>query len=140
MARTILGILAGIACAMVTITLVELASRPLHPMPAGQDMRDGAAMIAYVTSAPLSLLVLVLCGWVLGAFNGGLVAALLARTRRRLAALVVGAVVVAGVAINAMLLPHPPWMTVLGVLLPLAAAFAASMLATRISGASGAST
>ena len=132
MLRTILAILVGVACAMLTITLVELVARPLHPMPPGLLMTDTAGMAAYVSTAPLSMMLMVLSGWVLGAFDGALVAALVARKHPRLAALLVGAVVVAAVIANTVLLPHPVWMTVLGVLLPLVAAYGASVLALRI--------
>ena len=132
MVRTILGILAGIACAMLTITLVEMIARPLHPMPPGLVMTDTAGMAAYVSTAPVAMMLTVLAGWVLAAFDGALVAALIARNRPRVAALVVGAVVVAAVIANAVLLPHPAWMTVLGVTLPLASAYAASVLVARL--------
>jgi hypothetical protein len=45
------------------------------------------------------------------------------RLHRRAPALAVGAVVLAGVIANAMMIPHPWWFTVLGVLLPLPAAW-----------------
>lgn len=132
MLRVILAVIAGIACAMVTITVIEMVARPLHPMPPGVTMADTTAMAAHVASAPVALMVVVLFGWILGAFDGALVAALIARKRPRVAAMIVGAVVVAAVIANAVLLPHPVWMTVLGVTLPLAAAYGASVLAMRL--------
>lgn len=132
MLRTLVAIVVGVASAMLTITLVEMVARPLHPMPQGLVMTDTAGMAAYVSTAPVAMMLMVLSGWVLGAFDGALVAALIARRHPRPAAMVVGAVVVAAVIANAVLLPHPVWMTVLGVLLPLVAAFGASMLALRI--------
>lgn len=132
MLRTILAVVAGVVAAVLTIMLCEYASHALHPLPAGVSMGDATAMAAHMAGAPVAMLVLVLLGWTLGAFDGALVAALIAPARARAVALVVGAVVVAAVIANAMLLPHPTWMTALGVVLPLAAAYAASLLASRI--------
>ena len=70
-------------------------------------------------------MLLVLIGWVLGAFLGGWVAARIAR-HRRAAALVIGALVVLGVVANNMMIPHPLWMTIAGVLLPIPAAWLAA--------------
>lgn len=132
MLRTILAVVAGVVVAMVTITVCEYAAHAVYPLPAGVSSSDMAAMAAYAASAPPAALLLVLCGWTLGAFDGALVAALVAPARARVVALVVGAVLVLGVIVNAAMLPHPVWMTALGVVLPLAAAYAASLLAARI--------
>lgn len=130
MGRTILAVLAGVVCAWVVIMLCEFAGARLHPPPAGLDLRDPEQLAAFIAAAPASAMALVLGGWALGAFVGGWVAAKLSRLHRRGAALAVGAVVLAGVIANAMMIPHPAWFTVLGVLLPLPAAW----LGSRASG------
>lgn len=132
MLRTILALVAGVVTAMLTIMVCEYVSHALHPLPAGVSSSDMQAMAAYAASAPPAALGLVLFGWTLGAFDGALVAALVAPARARLLAMVVGAVVVLGVVANAMMLPQPPWMTAPGVLLPLAAAHAAWLLARQL--------
>jgi hypothetical protein len=129
MGRTIAGVLAGVVVAWLTIMLAEFASAPLHPTPAGFDMRDPAAMAAFVATLPVAALLLVLCGWVLGALAGGYVAVRIAR--RTWPAWVVGIVIEIGVIANAVMIPHPTWMTVAGVLLPLPAAWLGARLATR---------
>jgi hypothetical protein len=40
-------------------------------------------------------------------------------------------VIVVGVIANAVMIPHPPWMTIAGVLLPVPAAWLGARLATR---------
>ena len=129
MGRTIAGVVVGVVAAWLTIMLAEFASAPLHPMPAGLDMQDPASVAAFVATLPIAALLVVLAGWVLGALIGGYVAARIARKPRP--ALVVGGVIVVGVIANAVLIPHPPWMTLAGVLLPIPAAWLGAKRATR---------
>jgi hypothetical protein len=130
MGRTILGILAGLVAAWLTMTLCEFASVLLHRPPAGVDLRDPQALAAHIAAAPLSAMLVVLAGWTLGAFFGGWIAARIAR-HRLAAALVIGALVLLGVIANSMLIPHPLWMTLAGIALPIPAAWVAARLVTR---------
>ena len=68
------------------------------------------------------------------AFEGGLVAALIARAQRpTLAALVPAVLVVAGVVGMIVQMPgHPMWMAVAGLLLPIPAALAGAKLAAHL--------
>lgn len=128
-ARLILGILAGLVVAWLSITACELGSVFLHRPPPGVDLRDPQALAAHIESAPFHAMLLVVIGWSLAAFLGGWVAARIAR-HRRAAALVVGAFVVLGVIANNMMIPHPQWMTIVGVALPIPLAWLAARKAT----------
>ncbi|KQY51781.1 hypothetical protein [Lysobacter sp. Root494] len=134
MGRTILGIVAGLVVAWLAMTICEFASLFLHRPPAGLDLRDPQALAAHIAAAPVSAMLLVIAGWALAAFAGGWVAARIAR-HRLAAALVIGVLVLAGVIANNAMIPHPLWMTVAGIALPLPlawlAARAASPRATR---------
>ena len=127
MGRSIAAAVVGVVVAWLAIMLAEFASASLHPMPTGFDMHDPASVAAFVAAMPGSALLLVLAGWVLGALLGGFVAAKIARRPRP--ALVVGFVIVAGVIANAVMIPHPSWMTIAGVLLPVPAAMLGARLA-----------
>ena len=129
MGRTIAAAVVGVVVAWVTIMLAEFASAPLHPTPAGFNMRDPASVAAFVATLPVSALLLVLAGWVIGALVGGYVAARIARKPRP--AWAVGLVIVLGVIANAVMVPHPVWMTLAGLLLPLPAALLGARLALR---------
>ena len=129
MGRTILGILAGLVAAWLVMTLCEFASVLLHRPPAGVDLRDPQALAAHIAAAPLSAMLVVLVGWTLGAFVGGWIAARIAR-HRLAAALVIGVLVVLGVAANSLMIPHPLWMTIAGIALPIPAAWLAASLAS----------
>ena len=127
--RLILGILAGLVVAWLSITLCEFASVFLHRPPAGVDLRDPQALAAHIAAAPFHAMLLVVIGWSLAAFLGGWVAARIAR-HQRWAALVVGAVVVLGAIANNMMVPHPQWMTIAGIVLPIPLAWLAARMAT----------
>ena len=118
MGRTILGILAGLVVAWLAMTICEFASLFLHRPPAGLDLRDPQALAAHIAAAPLSAMLVVVIGWALAAFVGGWVAARITR-HRLVAALVIGVLVLAGVIANNAMIPHPLWMTVVGIALPL---------------------
>ena len=128
MGRTILAVLAGLVVAWITITLCEFGGVALHPPPPGTNLADPQALAAFIGAAPPSAMLLVLLGWVAGAFDGGLVAALISRRHKNGAALTIGALVLLGVIANNLMIPHPLWMTVAGVLLPVPAAWLAARL------------
>jgi hypothetical protein len=129
MGRTILGILAGLVVAWLAMTICEFASLFLHRPSAGLDLRDPQALAAHIAAAPLSAMLVVVVGWALAAFVGAWVAARIAR-HRRAAALVIGLLVLAGVIANIAMIPHPLWMTVAGLALPLPLAWLAARIAS----------
>lgn len=128
MGRTILAVLAGLVVAWITITLCEFGGVILHPPAPGTNLADPDALAAHIAGAPPAAMALVLLGWVAGAFDGGLVAALISRLHKRGAALTIGVLVALGVIANSLMIPHPLWMTVAGLLLPIPAAWLASRL------------
>jgi hypothetical protein len=130
MGRTILGVLVGLVVAWLVMSLCEFGSLALHRPPPGLDLRDPEALALHIASAPLSAMLLVLAGWVGGAFLGAWVAARIAR-HRHAAALVIGALVVLGVVANSVMIPHPLWMTIAGIALPIPAAWLAARRLAR---------
>ena len=134
MGRTILGAALGLVTAFLTIMLIEYFGHMLYPPPPGLNPMDTAQMASILQSQPLPALLIVVAAWTLGAFEGGLVAALIAREQRpTLAALVPAVLVVAGVVGMIVQMPgHPMWMAVAGLLLPIPAALAGAKLAARL--------
>lgn len=127
MLRSILALLAGLVAAWLTITLFEFASMHTFPPPPGIDVHDPAQLAGLIAQMPVGALGLVLAGWVVGALDAGLVAGMIAR--RRWPAIVVGALVALGVAFVVLMVPHPAWMSIAGVLLPIPAALVGARLA-----------
>ena len=129
MGRTVLGVVAGLAAMFVVILAVEFLGAQLFPPPAGVDMADAEGLAAAMAQMPMGALAFVVVAWVLGAFAGGWVAARIAVQHPRVAAAVVALAVVAGVVMMMVSIPHPMWMGLLGLLLPVPAALAGARLA-----------
>jgi MFS family permease len=131
MLRSILGFLAGLATSWLTISVSQLLSARSYPPPPGADLRDPEALAAFIAAAPIPAMVLVVAGYALAALLGGWVAAMISRRHRAIVAVLVGALVLVGVILNYMLIPHPVWMVVAGVLLPVPMAWLGARMASR---------
>lgn len=129
MIRSTFAVLLGLVVALVAMLLLEYLGMSLFPLPPGVALDNEADLAHIVESAGIGKQLWVLMGWSLAAFIGGWVAARTSLRHRAGAALWVGGLIVAGVLLNVALLPHPAWMTVLGVLLPVPAAWFAARLA-----------
>lgn len=129
--RTAVGVVAGIVVAWLMITLSQLLSAALYPPPPGTDLTDPAALADFINTAPVTAMACVIAGYALAALSGGWVAARISRRHPRLAALIVGALVLLGVILNYTMIPHPTWMLVSGVLLPVPMAWLGTRLARR---------
>jgi hypothetical protein len=120
MLRSILALTTGLAMAIVTIWLFQFASMRAFPPPPAVDIGDPAQVSGLIAAMPVGALAMVLAGWVVGALDGGLVAALV--SRRRWPAVAVGTLVAALGALMVLAIPHPAWMAFAVVLLPVPAA------------------
>jgi len=120
MLRSILAVFAGLVVAWITVSLFEFASMHAFPPPPGVDVRDPAQLSQLIAQMPIGALWLVLAGWVVGALDGGLVTRLIARST--MPAAIVGTFVALGALLMVTMVPHPLWMSLAGVLLPLPAA------------------
>jgi hypothetical protein len=104
----VLGMLAGMAVNMSLVLLVMF----LHPMPAGVDFSDSAAMATYFATIPATGFLIVLAAHLGQSFFGGLVAALLSSDSPRVMALIIGVLSLIAGVVNLIDLPHPAWMWV----------------------------
>lgn len=134
MGRTILGAVIGLVMAVITIMLVELAGHAVFPPPPGLNPQVTEDMARIIAMQPFGALLFVVAAWTIGAFDGGFVAALIAKAKHpRIAALVPALMVMAGVVMMVIEMPeHPKWMAVCGLLLPIPAALAGAALAARV--------
>jgi len=125
--RIVLGVVAGVLVAFLCIYAIEWMGHGLYPAPEGIDFGDPADVERLMASLPATAFVFVLGGWFIGSLLGAWTANAVAN--RGLAGwIVVLVVVAAGIATMAMI-PHPVWMWVAGIALPLAAGWLAQRLA-----------
>lgn len=131
MVRNLVAVVLGIVAALGTVVAVEAASAMAWPPPPGLDFKDLGQMRAFIEGLPLAAKTTVVAAWLLGAFDGGLVTALVARHKTTLA-LVPGVLIAAATIANAMMLPHPLWMPAIGVLLAVPMAWLGGWLGARL--------
>jgi hypothetical protein len=133
MGRTILGMLVGVVVAVLVIMAMEMLGHHFYPPPSGLDVTDPAneaAFAQFVATMPFGGKVMVLLAWLVGTFLGALAAAKIAR-HQTAAALLVALVVISGVIGMIMEIPHPAWLSILGLLLPIPVALLAVRLVYR---------
>ncbi len=128
MLRTILAVLVGLVVAVLTMLASEYIGMSLFPPPPGTQLDTEADLARLIASASTGKLAWVLFGWTLAAFIGGWVASRISRRHRIAAAVSVGVFIVVGVVLNVSMLPHPLWVTIAGVLLPIPAAWSAARI------------
>lgn len=112
MIRTLGGIVAGLAAAVVLMMVTEAIGYRVAPAPGWVDLPGGAE------PPPLSFLSLLfpLLGWFLGALVGGWLSIRI--SDRAWTAWAVAAVVIVAAVFNFVMLPFPAWVIVAGLLLP----------------------
>lgn len=123
MGKKIVAVIVGVIAGMAAMMLINVLSVRLYPMPEGLDTTDKATMVAYIAGVPMGAKLLVLVSWMVSAFVGGLVAAVIApQGSGRTMAILVGAFLMLGGIMNAVMIPHPMWMMIIGLLqyIPLA--------------------
>lgn len=133
MGRTLLGAVAGLVTAFITIMVIEFASHQLYPPPPGLNPMVTEDMAKIMQALPLGAMMFIVAACIIGAFDGGFVAALIARKGHpRAAAIVPALMVMAGVVGMIVQMPgHPLWMAIVGLLLPIPAALAGAWMATK---------
>lgn len=129
MMRFGLGLVAGVVTAVCCVFLIEMAGHAVFPLPAGLDITDPADQARAVAQMPAAALVFVLLGWFVGALAGAWVANRIAGNI--LAGWVVALVVAASGIATMVMIPHPAWMWVAGIALPMAAGWIAQKAASR---------
>jgi hypothetical protein len=132
--RKVLGIVAGVTAAFLLIALLETIGTTISPLPAGlesMESADSAALAAAMAEIPLPAKLLVVAGWLVGAFGGAWLALRISDWRWSgwiVAALVIAALVIATRLANIALPPHPFWMQACALAMPLAGGWLAARL------------
>jgi len=112
MKRTIGAALAGIISLFLVVVGIQWISSLLYPLPEGLDAFDPAqqdALAAHMATQPLPAWLLAFCSELLGAFTGGVVAALIAPPKARQLIIGFAALALMGSISNWVSFTHPMW-------------------------------
>ena len=107
--RNTLAAMAGAVTGIVLISLIQLLSARLYPLPAGLNPADKAAMGEFMRTLPAGALLLVLVSYLLGVFGGALVAGRLSLGQGRRQAVMVAILFAFASLMNLLSFPHPAW-------------------------------
>lgn len=124
MLRTVFAFLLGSVTMVASVALLQMLGHWIWPQSA-IDAGDRAAFAAQMASVPLAAKLWVLVAYATAVEVGTIVAVLLQRRRWRGLAMALGLLMTGLSALNFAMLPHPWWMVVVGLLLPLPVAMMA---------------
>ena len=112
--RRILAVAVSIVVAGGIVLLIEAFAAQIHPLPAGVDPNDAESLGRALEAGqvPFASLALVLSGWLLAAYVGGLLAWRMSRWGP--ATWIFAVVFTVAVFSNLQAFPHPTWMWIGG--------------------------
>ena len=109
MARSILGVVFGIAVGALIVAFVQRIGHLAFPVPDGIDLKDPEQFKTVMKSIPVEAKLAVIASWFAGAFAGAIAALLVAR-RWAPVAWVTSATLFAMAGMTMIAIPHPFWM------------------------------
>jgi hypothetical protein len=126
--KRIIAILSGCILAVFIIFMSEAASHSINPPPENIDFNNRDQLKQIMQEAPFLALFMVQMGAFLGALAGGMVASAVMKSDDKLPALGVGAVLTVLSLINLMMIPHPLWFTLTGLVVYVAGAYCGHLI------------
>ena len=131
--RSIAAVVVGVLMAVLVIAVVEMAGHLVFPPPPGLDVTDPADQAKLMDEIPLPAMIAVVVAWFLGSLAGASTA--IAIAHRILPAWSVALVIAAMGLWTTQMFPHPGWMIVSAMVLPLVAVLVAKrVMAEKLTG------
>lgn len=130
--RGIVAVIAGVLVTGAIVFALEMLGHIVFPPPPGLDIAKPEDQARIVAAMPVGAKIAVVVAWFFGALAGAIVAARIGRSPRY--AWAIGIFTVAMCIISLVSIPHPVWMAISGVALPIiAAAIAIPLSRPRVS-------
>lgn len=124
--RGLVAVVAGLVAAFAVVFVCEALGHMLYPPPPGLDISNPDDQKRMMELIPTGAKVAVVIAWFLGTLAGSLVAVKIGR--RPLYAWVIAVISILLSIVTTMMFPHPVWMIVAAVVLPVLAAVLAIRL------------
>ena len=122
MVRSTGAVIAGLLVMLIVVAAIQWLGHSVYPPPEGLDFRDKDAVAAAMANAPAGAFAFVLASYAIGTFLAAGTATTISLRHKRGVAIVIGVVMLGLAAINLFALPHPTWMVVAALLVPVPAA------------------
>jgi hypothetical protein len=113
--RRVGGVIAGMIVAFAIVAGAEGIAHQIHPPPPGTNMQDMAQVKAFVATLPLSVMLIVLTGWLIATFVATWLAARIAGTP--IPGYIVGALLLCAGIANAFMIPQPVWFSIASIVI-----------------------
>lgn len=123
MGKNIAAGVAGVIIAMALVWLIEAIGHSVYPAPPDLNFSDRDVMRAYLTTLPFAAFLFVGGAWFLGTLGGTIVACKTGDAKPITYAIVIGGLMLIATAANLIMIPHPLWFSILGVIGILVAAW-----------------
>ena len=127
--RKLFAAIAGIIAAALVVGVIETLGHMMFPPPPDVDLSDPDQLATLIDRLPLAALVFVVAAWLVGSFAGGVVATMIARRETIVPAMAVAAMMLFGALYSLLTIPHPLWMAIAGIALPLPFAWLGAIVA-----------
>ena len=113
--RRIGAVVVGLIVAFLLVFAAEGIAHKIYPPPPGTNMQDMNQVKAFVATLPLSVLLIVLTGWLIATFVATWLAAKIAQTP--IPGYIVGALLLCAGIANAFIIPQPVWFSIASIVI-----------------------
>jgi dolichol kinase len=131
--RNIVAVIAGFSASIIIIIIGEALAHVMNPLPEGVNMNDPESFKAFISNAPVSLHLIILCNYALACFVGSLLSSSIALDKKMNKAISLGGLFMGVGMFSLISLSHPIWVVVFSVFVFLPFAYLGGMLGVRIS-------
>jgi hypothetical protein len=127
--RRVGAVIVGMIVAFLLVAGAEGIAHKVYPPPPGTNMQDMAQVKAFVATLPLSVLLIVLTGWLIATFVATWLAARIARTP--IPGYIVGALLLCAGIANAFIIPQPVWFSIASIVIYIGATWVGARAGAR---------
>jgi hypothetical protein len=107
-------VIAGLFTAFAVMMVLEFINSFFYPLPVDLDFNNPTAVQAFTASLPWNAFILVLLGFILGAFSAGYVTTYLSKEINYRLSFAVGIILTLLAILNNLMIGHPFWFNVIG--------------------------
>jgi hypothetical protein len=131
MVKNLLAVVAGVIVGGLMVAVMEIIGHSLFPPPPGLDASNPASLAKLMEQVPMGAKLSVVVAWAVGSLAAGFVAGKLASFNGSTMALIAGGVLLCAGGYTMIAIPHPVWMVIAGLLVPLPSAYAGWRLTAK---------
>ncbi len=130
--KNILAVIAGLLVSVIIFSLFEFLSTMLNPLPTEIEISDKVAMKEYISSLPISAMLIILAGYAIGSFLTGVVIGKISKSPLKKLPLIAGSILTIAAIINLVTIPAPVWFMIINILLYIPLTVAGNYVTTKI--------